>query len=66
MILDQPVTNVTELRQSLARWLPEAAGRLKDRNLNIAINGEMVLSGERNRAVRNGDRASIVAMIAGG
>ncbi len=66
VILDQPVANVTELRRSLARWLPEAAERLTDRNLNIAINGDMVLSGERNRTVRNGDRASLVAMIAGG
>jgi aldehyde:ferredoxin oxidoreductase len=46
IVVDEPVANVVELRQSLRRRLPEAAERLGDRNLNVAVNGEMVLSGE--------------------
>lgn len=66
VIVDEPVANLAELRQWLARWLPEAAQRLGDRNLNMAINGEMVLSGEQDRAVANGDKVSVFPMIAGG
>ena len=40
--------------------------RLGDRNLNMAINGEMVLSGELGRAVANGDKVTVFPMIAGG
>ena len=66
IIVDEPVANVSELRQWLARWLPEAAERLGDRNLNIAVNGEMVLSGEQGRSVVSGDKVSLFSMIAGG
>ena len=66
VIVDEPVANLAELRQWLARWLPEAAERLGDRNLNLALNGEMVLSGEKDRAVANGDKVSLFPMIAGG
>ncbi len=66
VIVDEPVANLVELRQWLSRWLPEAALRLGDRNLNMAINGEMVLSGELGRAVANGDKVTVFPMIAGG
>ncbi|MDP1653732.1 MAG: aldehyde ferredoxin oxidoreductase C-terminal domain-containing protein [Rhodocyclaceae bacterium] len=66
MVIDEPVTNVIELRQMLGRRLPEAAATLGDRNLNVAVNGEMVLSGEKNAPLRNGDRVTVFPMIAGG
>jgi len=66
VVVDEPVANLTELRQALGRWLPESGDRLRDRNLNIALNGEMVLSGEAATPVRNGDRVTLFPMIAGG
>lgn len=66
IIVDAPVANLVELRQMLGRWLPEAAVQLGERNLNVAINGNMVLSGEKEVPVRNGDRVTVFPMIAGG
>ena len=66
VIIDEPVANLGELRTMLKRWLPEVATQLSERNLNIAINGEMVLSGESGRAVKNGDKVSVVSVLAGG
>jgi len=66
MVIDEPVSNVVELRQMLRRRLPEAAGTLGDRNLNVAVNGEMVLSGEKDSPLKSGDRVTVFPMIAGG
>ncbi len=66
IVIDEPVSNVVELRRSLRRRLPEAAEQLGDRNLNVAINGEMVLSGEQEVRLHDGDRVTMFPMIAGG
>ncbi|MCZ7655984.1 MAG: MoaD/ThiS family protein [Rhodocyclaceae bacterium] len=57
---------MVELRNALRKRLPEAAAALGDRNLNVAVNGEMVLSGENNVALKSGDRVTVFPMIAGG
>jgi sulfur carrier protein ThiS len=57
---------VSALREALARRLPGAREVLADRNLNVAVNGEMVISGESAAPIANGDRVQIVHMIAGG
>ena len=66
IVVDQPVANVIELRDALRKRLPEAGSALGDRNLNVAVNGEMVLSGENSTPLRNGDRVTVFPMIAGG
>ena len=66
IVLDEPVANVVELRNALHKRLPEAAAALGDRNLNVAVNGEMVLSGESNVVLKSGDRVTVFPMIAGG
>jgi len=66
IVIDEAVGTATELREAVKRWLPEAADELADRNLNVAVNGNMVLSGEKDAAIRNGDRVALVTMIAGG
>ena len=66
LIIDEPVNNVVELRDALRRRLPEAADKLDDRSLSIAVNGEVVISGEKETALKNGDQVTLVPMIAGG
>ncbi len=66
VIVDEPVATVIELREALARRLPDARDLLADRNLNVAVNGEMVLAGESAAPIASGDRVQLVHMIAGG
>ncbi|MBI4290175.1 MAG: MoaD/ThiS family protein, partial [Betaproteobacteria bacterium] len=66
IIVDEPVSNVVELRAAIQRRFPEAAGFLSDRTLSVAINGETLLSGEAGTPVKSGDRVALVPMIAGG
>jgi aldehyde:ferredoxin oxidoreductase len=66
VVVDEPVSNVIELREAIKRRYPEASEFLADRNLSVAVNGEMVLSGEKSFAVRHGDRAVLITMISGG
>ena len=66
LIIDTPVNNVIELRQALRRKLPEARDKLDNENLNIAIDGNLVLSGEQATAVPNGSEVTLVPIISGG
>ncbi|NMG46274.1 aldehyde ferredoxin oxidoreductase [Aromatoleum toluvorans] len=66
VVIDEPVANVVALRDALARRLPEAREALNDHSWNIAVNGHMVLSGERNAMLHHGDRVAFVPIIAGG
>ena len=66
IVIDQPVTNVAELRDALHRHLPEARQQLDDPTWNITVNGEMLLFGESARALHSGDRVQLVPIIAGG
>jgi aldehyde:ferredoxin oxidoreductase len=66
VIIDQPVADVGALRRALQHKLPEAAADLADTSWNVAVNGEMVLSGEASRRIASGDRVTLVPIIAGG
>ena len=66
IVIDEAVANVSELRTALRRHLPQAHASLDDPTWNVTVNGEMVLSGERSRALRNGDQVRLVPIIAGG
>ena len=66
IVIDQPVANVAELRSALRRLLPEAHAALDDPSWNIAVNGEMLLSGEISKALHSGDRVQLIPIIAGG
>jgi aldehyde:ferredoxin oxidoreductase len=65
-VIDEPVANVTELREALRRRLPEARRQLDDRSWNVAVNGDMLLSGEAQQPLVSGDRVTLIPMIAGG
>jgi len=66
VIVDDPVADVAELRERLEALLPESREALRDKCWNVAINGEMVLSGEKQRALANGDLVAFIPIIGGG
>ena len=66
LIIDEPIDNVVALRELLARRLPEAADQLADRSLNVAVNDELLISGEGEARVVNGDRVTLMPMLGGG
>jgi len=65
-VVDEPVSNVIELRAAMKRRYPEATEFLADRNLSVAVNGEMPLHGEKTIPVRSGDKVTLMTMISGG
>jgi aldehyde:ferredoxin oxidoreductase len=65
-VVDEPVSNVIELRAAMKRRYPEATEFLGDRNLSVAVNGEMPLSGEKTVRVKSGDKVTLMTMISGG
>jgi aldehyde:ferredoxin oxidoreductase len=66
VVIDEIVSDMTALRQALLRKLPEAANDLNDSTWNMAVNGDMVLSGESSVRITSGDRVLLVPIIAGG
>ncbi|MDT3669127.1 MAG: aldehyde ferredoxin oxidoreductase C-terminal domain-containing protein [Aromatoleum sp.] len=66
VVIDERVGNVIELRDALRRRFPEAQDALSDHSWNVAVNGRMVLAGERETALNDGDRVALVPIIAGG
>ncbi|MDP2133125.1 MAG: aldehyde ferredoxin oxidoreductase C-terminal domain-containing protein, partial [Sulfuritalea sp.] len=66
VVIDEAVGDVTALRKALLRKLPEAAADLNDSSWNIAVNGQMVLSGEGAARIASGDRVTLIPIIAGG
>ncbi|GGK67173.1 aldehyde ferredoxin oxidoreductase C-terminal domain-containing protein [Amphritea balenae] len=66
LIIDEPINSISQLRQALLRKLPEASEQLSNDTINIAINGDMVLSGEQTTPVPNGSEVTLVPIIAGG
>ncbi|KON79882.1 MoaD/ThiS family protein [Azoarcus sp. PA01] len=66
IVIDEPVSNVIALREALRRRFPEAQEELGDHSWNVAVNGRMVLSGERETALNDGDQVTLVPIIAGG
>ncbi|MBI5791116.1 MAG: MoaD/ThiS family protein [Rhodocyclales bacterium] len=66
VVIDETVGDVGALRKALLRKLPEAATDLNDSSWNVAVNGQMILSGESASHIASGDRVTLVPIIAGG
>ncbi|ROR32198.1 aldehyde ferredoxin oxidoreductase C-terminal domain-containing protein [Inmirania thermothiophila] len=66
VVVDEPVDNVEELRRFLRRRLPEAAELVDDELANLAVNGDLHLSGTGALRLSSGDRLTVVPMIGGG
>ncbi|MDD5286124.1 MAG: aldehyde ferredoxin oxidoreductase C-terminal domain-containing protein [Desulfuromonadaceae bacterium] len=66
IIIDEQVSSVTELRDALNRHLPHAAHQLQDSSLVVSVNGEMILSNEKDVTIRSGDNIAIFPLLGGG
>jgi aldehyde:ferredoxin oxidoreductase len=66
VVIDEPVATVAELRAALARRLGKDAAEVADRSLNVAIDGQMVMSGEQSMPIRNGAEIALIPALAGG
>ncbi len=65
-IIDEPVANLAELRELLRHKLPEAKEILNDANLNMILNGKMVLVGEDQTPVPDGSEICLLSYVSGG
>ncbi len=66
VIVDEQVDNIIDLREAVARRLPEAAERLKDPSLNVAVNGDVIVVGEAGVTINSGDEVTLMPMLGGG
>ena len=66
LIVDEQVDNLSDLRRLLWRKLPEAHAVLSDPNLNIVINGKMILAGENQTDIPDGSEIVLLSYVSGG
>jgi aldehyde:ferredoxin oxidoreductase len=66
IVIDEPVSTAAELRAALRKRIACAAGAEDDSFYNLAVNGEVLLSGEGDRPIRSGDEVTLVPVMAGG
>lgn len=66
VIIDEQVEHLAGLRHLLRRRLPEAATILDDPNLNLVIDGKMIMAGEDQTAIPDGSEVFLVSYVAGG
>ncbi|MFQ5659711.1 MAG: aldehyde ferredoxin oxidoreductase C-terminal domain-containing protein [Gammaproteobacteria bacterium] len=66
IIIDNPVKNISELRDRIKQRLPQASEYLDDVTLGVSVNDEIALSGEDQIPLKSGDQVMFVPQIAGG
>lgn len=66
VILDEPVATVGELEAALKRRLPEAAQELERVEMNLAVNGNVLLSGAAATRLSSGDEVTLIPALGGG
>jgi aldehyde:ferredoxin oxidoreductase len=66
LVVDQPLASVAALRAHLRDRFQCAAEQLDDRSLGVAVNGELVLVGEGQTPLHDGDEVTLQPAIAGG
>ncbi|MGH9458642.1 MAG: MoaD/ThiS family protein [Thermoanaerobaculia bacterium] len=62
--VDEPVANLAELAEVIERHIPDY--RAGDELWNFAVNGNVILHGERQQALASGDEVEILMAFAGG
>lgn len=65
IILDQPVTDVAELRAALKNRFPLAVKQLSDSSLIMAVGGTVVMANEKAYQIHNGDEIAVLRMVPG-
>ncbi|MFG0320024.1 MAG: aldehyde ferredoxin oxidoreductase C-terminal domain-containing protein [Planctomycetota bacterium JB042] len=66
VVVDRPARTVGALLAELARVAPEAAGVIGDESVNVAVNGEMLLSGASDHPISTGDAVELIRAFSGG
>lgn len=63
--ITSPVANVGELIDALERRVPAFASK-NNELFNVAVNGDLVLHGERNVPLKDGDEVELLVAFSGG
>ena len=58
VVVDEPVSNLIELREAILRRFPQALEYLAGHVLSVAVNGERRNDGDGTAVVKNGDRVT--------
>ncbi len=66
IVVDEQVAHLGELRRLLQRKLPAAHEVLNDPNLNIVLNGKMILAGEEQIEIPDGSELCLISIVSGG
>ncbi len=66
VIVDQQVSSVAELREALCVRLCHSGSQLEDKSLVVSVNGEMILSNEKDSTIKNGDELAVFPLLGGG
>lgn len=67
VVLDDPsIETAADVRVALREKLPEAEEFLSDETLNLAVNGDMIMSGEADVDVGDGDEVEVIRAVTGG
>lgn len=66
LVIDCQPDGLPGLRRSIIELVPEETASLEDTSLSFAVNGELVISSERNVSLKNGDDVVLVPAISGG
>ncbi len=66
IVLDQPVDNVDEVIVALKTMHPELGDCLGDYSLGVSINDQLIVRGEAESALSNGDHIEFVPVVTGG
>jgi sulfur carrier protein ThiS len=65
LTITEPVASLGDLIDVLERRVPSFATE-RDELFNFAVNGELILHGEKNVALRSGDEIEVVVAFSGG
>ncbi len=66
IVVTQPIANLRELKNALARELPELEALFDGAAVNFVVNDELLLHGADDRPIASGDRIEVVMAMAGG
>jgi len=66
VLVTEPVADLKGLIKALEKMMPGIGAHLDDGALGFAVNDEMVLHGQADAAVSDGDRVELMASFAGG